>query len=133
MIKNIKKTVIAGALALAMVGTAVPVTTDAASKSGTYTSVSLNKVSSGATTFTATAKGTNKTAAAKYIYVYVKKGGSSAYAGTTVSSNSGVTNAGNYKATSASHCSTSNKYWGLSVIHKGNSNTTPTLESVGTN
>ena len=36
MIKNIKKTVIAGALALAMVGTAVPVTANAATvnKSG---------------------------------------------------------------------------------------------------
>ncbi|MBD8973918.1 MAG: hypothetical protein EGQ63_08800, partial [Clostridiales bacterium] len=56
-------------LALAMVGTAIPVTANASTvnNAGTYTTASMTRTASGSGTVTGTAKGSNNTNASKYV------------------------------------------------------------------
>lgn len=129
MIKNVKKSVIAGALALAMVGAAIPVTANAAT--GTYCNVTLNKTSTGANTITAATTGKNKSGSAKYMSVYVKSGASYTVA-TTKASASGVVNNNNTKSCSVGSLKKSNNHWGTCVIHTGTTSSTPRLESIHT-
>ncbi len=129
MMKNIKKSVIAGALALAMVGTAIPVTANASTitKSGSYSNVSLSKTSTGNTTVRATATGTNKSGAARYMAVYTRQGAS--YAVSAVSSSSvGVVNSGSSKSTTANNINRS--CYANSVIYSGTSSNSSALESI---
>lgn len=130
MMKNIKKSVIAGALALAMVGTAVPVTANASTvnNAGTYTTASMTRTASGSGTVTGTAKGSNNTNASKYVDVYVKAGTSLASA-TIRSSSCGVTNAYGSRSTTAYSISNSHHCYGVSVIHGGASSSASTIET----
>ncbi len=124
MMKNIKKSVIAGALALAMVGTAIPVTANAATNSGTYTSVSISTNASDK----ATVRGTNNTNAAKYIDLYLKAGASLGNA-RIVATSSGVTNSGASRTTEGNRRSGEAHYFGISVIYNGANNSCGTLQS----
>ena len=101
MMKTIKKSVIAGALALAMVGTAVPATANASTvnNAGTYTTASMTRTASGSGTVTGTAKGSNNT------------------------------NAYGSRSTTAYSISNSHHCYGVSVIHGGASSSASTIET----
>ena len=132
MIKNIKKTVIAGALALAMVGTAVPVTANASTtttRNGAYSSVSITRTASGSGTVTGYASATNKTASSRYMTVWAKSGNSFASAKTHKTSSGVVAKNGTITATGYS---IGNEYtcYGQAQIHKTSSSSSAVLETI---
>lgn len=129
MKKNIKKSIIAGALALAMLGTAVPVTANAATTNGNYSSVSISRTASGSGTVTGYATATNNTGTSRYVVVYVRSG--SAFSSSKINSYNKGTVAKNGKISTTGY-SISNSYhcYGVCDIYNGSSAASTRLESI---
>ena len=132
MMKNIKKSVIAGALALAMVGTAVPVTANASTtttKNGAYSSVSITRTASGSGTVTGYASATNKTASSRYMNVRVKSGTSYA-SSISHSYNAGVVASGSTIAATGYSIGQDKICYGENKIHQTSSSSSTVLETI---
>lgn len=131
MMKNIKKSVIAGALALAMVGTAIPVTANAATttKNGAYSSVSITRTASGSGTVTGYASATNKTASSRYMNVRVKSGTSYA-SSISHSYNAGVVASGSTIAATGYSIGQDKTCYGENKIHRTSSSSSTVLETI---
>lgn len=126
MTKRIRKSITTCALALTMIATAVPVTANAASNTGKYTTVSISVNSSDK----ATVRGSNNTTASKYIDLYLKAGTSLGGA-RIIASSSGVTNKNSSRTAEGKRKNKKSypHYYGVSVIYDGARNSCPTLQS----